>query len=181
MMRVITGSARGRRLGTLSGAEIVRPTSESVKEALFSIIQFEIAEKRILDLFAGCGQLGIEALSRGATHCTFIEKDKNAYSVIKENVQHCGFDEKSEIISTDALSFLRGTSIFDIALLDPPYNKELINRALPLLVSHMSDGGVIVCESEKFEELPQFAGDWSVSKVYNYGKTKLTLYRKVTK
>lgn len=180
MMRVITGSARGRRLATLSGAEIVRPTSESVKEALFSIIQFEIHGKRVLDLFAGCGQLGIEALSRGAEHCTFVEKDKNAYAVVKENVQHCGFDEKATILSTDALSFLRGTSSFDIALLDPPYNKELISKALPLLVEHMSDNGVIVCESEKFEELPESAGNWRVSKIYNYGKTKLTLYRKVT-
>lgn len=180
MMRVITGSARGRKLATLDGTEILRPTTESVKEALFSIIQFEIDDKRVLDLFAGCGQLGIEALSRGAQNCTFVEKDKNAYAVLKQNVERCGFSDNSILISTDAISFLGGNANFDIALLDPPYNKELINKVLPILVEHMSPSGVIVCESEKYEVLPESVGGWLIAKTYNYGKTKLTLYRKVT-
>ena len=94
MMRVITGSARGRRLETLPGEDITRPTSESVKEALFSMIQFEIEDARVLDLFAGSGQLGIEALSRGASFCTFVENNKSARAVTERNITQCGFSHK---------------------------------------------------------------------------------------
>ena len=85
MMRVITGSARGRRLETLPGEDVTRPTTESVKEALFSMIQFDIEGRRVLDLFAGSGQLGIEALSRGARSCTFVENNRAAKQVVERN------------------------------------------------------------------------------------------------
>lgn len=179
MMRVITGSARGRRLATLEGADITRPTAESVKEAMFSIIQFEIADKKVLDLFAGSGQLGIEAISRGAEKCVFVEQNRKAFAVLKENVEHCGFGDKSELVNGDALAYLNRSVSFDIALLDPPYNKNLIVESLPLLVKKMSDDGVIICECEKNESLDEKVGDWTISKIYNYGKTKLVLYRKV--
>lgn len=179
MMRVITGSARGRRLATLEGADIIRPTAESVKEAMFSIIQFELEGSRVLDLFAGCGQLGIEALSRGAQGCFFVEQNKRALDVLKQNINHCGFDEKAVVANGDALSFLRRENTFDVALLDPPYQKNLIQEALPLLIPHMSAGGLILCESEKHEALPEAVSGWAVKKIYSYGKTKLTLYRKV--
>lgn len=178
MMRVITGSARGRRLRTLDGTDIIRPTAESVKEAMFSIIQFELDGSRVLDLFAGCGQLGIEALSRGAQSCHFVEQNKQALEVLKDNIRHCCLEEKAAVITGDARAFLKRDNTFDIALLDPPYQKGLIEEVLPLLVSRMSAGGLILCESDKQEALPEQIEDWAVKKRYNYGKTKLTLYRK---
>lgn len=178
MLRVITGSARGRKLSTLDGTEIIRPTAESVKEALFSIIQFELAGKRVLDLFAGCGQLGIEALSRGAAHCTFVESNRQALAVLKQNIEMCRLTDY-DVVNADAIAFLGGVGLFDIAFLDPPYNKDLIACALPMLTGHMSADGIIICESEAQELLPENCGDWAVKKVYHYGRTNLTLYRKV--
>lgn len=177
-MRVITGSARGRRLATLPGEEITRPTSESVKEALFSIIQFEIEGKKVLDLFAGSGQLGIEALSRGAASCTFVEKNAGALKIVEQNVEHCLFSESSCIVLSDALAFLSRKNNFDIAFVDPPYNGGLIDKVLPLLVRNMNPGGVIICETLKNEELMQSVSGWGICKQRSYGKTKLTLYRK---
>lgn len=178
MMRVITGTARGRRLRTLDGADIIRPTTESVKEAMFSIIQFDLEGSCVLDLFAGCGQLGIEALSRGADSCHFIEQDRKALEVLKENLAHCALEEKACVVNADALSYLTRSNSFDIALLDPPYEKGLIEKALPLVIPRMSGHGLILCESQRLEELPGIIDDWEVKRTYVYGKTKLTLYRK---
>ncbi|HRT82268.1 MAG TPA: 16S rRNA (guanine(966)-N(2))-methyltransferase RsmD, partial [Oscillospiraceae bacterium] len=100
-MRVITGFARGRKLKALDG-ESVRPTGDRVKEAVFSIIQFELEGRSFLDLFAGSGQMGIEALSRGAASCVFVEKDKDAYSVIKDNLAHTKLEESAKVLNTDA-------------------------------------------------------------------------------
>lgn len=178
MMRVITGSARGRRLTTLQGADIIRPTAESVKEAMFSILQFELEGSRVLDLFAGSGQLGIEALSRGAGSCTFVEQNRQALEVLKSNLEHCGLEQQAYVVNTDAILFLKQEHRFDIALLDPPYGKGLLQQALPLLAAHMSSGGLILCESDWQEELPEEVEGWLAQKTYRYGKTKLTLYRK---
>lgn len=178
MMRVITGLARGRKLETLYGEDITRPTTESVKEALFSMIQFELEDKKVLDLFAGSGQLGIEALSRGARHCTFLENNREALKIIENNVSHCGFDSKSNIIFADATAYLLRKENFDIAFLDPPYNKGLIEKCLPLLFRLMSDDGIVVCETSAAENLPENIDGWYADRVRRYGKTKLTLYRK---
>lgn len=118
MMRVITGVARGRRLETLPGEDVTRPTTESVKEAVFSMIQFEIEGKNVLDLFAGSGQLGIEALSRGAKKCTFVENNRQAYKVVEENVKHCKLEQGARIVMGDAYAFLSRRDSFDIAFLD---------------------------------------------------------------
>lgn len=177
-MRVITGSARGRRLETLSGDEVTRPTAESVKEALFSMIQFEIEDKKVLDLFAGSGQLGIEALSRGAASCTFVENNKKAENIVRANIENCGFLPVSNVVLCDASAFLSRINNFDIAFLDPPYKKGLIEKCMPNLVKLMSDDGIIVCETSKEEALPESVGSFSVCKERNYGKTKITLYRK---
>ena len=118
MMRVITGSARGRRLETLPGEDVTRPTTESVKEALFSMIQFDIEGRRVLDLFAGSGQLGIEALSRGARSCTFVENNRAAKQVVERNLAHCRLEEQANVVFSDALSFLNRSGTYDLVLLD---------------------------------------------------------------
>ncbi len=177
-MRVITGSARGRKLETLPGEEITRPTSQAVKEALFSSIQFELEGARVLDLFAGCGQIGIEALSRGAAVCTFVEHNRAAFQVAQRNISHCGFDESANPVNADALSFLRHCSTYDIAYLDPPYRDGIYAECLQLLAPHMAEGGVIICESLRTEALPQRAGAFALVREKHYGRTKLTYYRK---
>lgn len=177
-MRVITGSARGRNLLTLAGEEVTRPTSQSTKEALFSSIQFELENKQVLDLFAGSGQLGIEALSRGARFCTFVENNKSAYKIVEQNINNCKMQDVSSIVLCDAVSFLSRNGSFDIALLDPPYNKGLIDECLERLTLKMNNDGVIICETAKNEQLIQSINGWSIHKEKRYGKSKLTYYRK---
>ncbi len=177
-MRVITGSARGRNLITLQGEEITRPTSQSTKEALFSSIQFELEGKQVLDLFAGCGQLGIEALSRGARFCTFVENNRSAYKIVEENIKSCKMEDVSSLVFSDAESFLSRRGAYDIAFLDPPYNKGLIESCLAKLTLKMNEDGVIICETARDEMLPEAVNGWEVSRSRNYGKSKLTYYRK---
>ena len=177
-MRVITGTARGRRLQTLEGDD-VRPTVDRVKEALFSIIQFDIEGRRILDLFAGSGQLGIEALSRGAKSAVFVDKSKNSVDIVKQNLQTTQLSKVSTVLNTDSMSFLLTTrDKFDIAFLDPPYGTGVLQQALPLAANVMTDGGIIICESPAKEELQETAGNFKIDKSYKYGKTKLTVYRR---
>ena len=165
-MRVITGTARGKRLKTLDGQD-VRPTTDRVKEAVFSIIQFQTEGRVFLDLFAGSGQMGIEALSRKAKQSFFIDQSKTSLSVVKQNVQTAGFAERASIIQADAPSFLAGTAHrFDIAYLDPPFHSDLLARCLPLLAPKMNKGGIILCETTLDTELPQEAGAFSLHKEY---------------
>ncbi len=176
-MRVITGSARGRKLITLEG-EDVRPTTDIVKEALFSIIQFEIEGRKVLDLFGGSGQLAIEALSRGADSAVIVDMSKKSVDVIKQNLEHTGFSKKAVVVCGDALSFLsRRTEKYDIALIDPPYSKGILERALEKVPEVMNESGVIICEAPYKDELPECAGNWKLIKKYRYGKTGLFLYR----
>lgn len=176
-MRVITGSARGRKLITLEGDD-VRPTTDIVKEALFSIIQFEIEGRRVLDLFGGSGQLAIEALSRGAENAVIVDLSKKSVDIIKQNLEATGFSKKASVICGDALSFLsRRTEKYDIALLDPPYSKGIIEAALEKTAEVMNEGGVIICEAPFKDELPERAGNFLLKKKYRYGKTGLFLYR----
>lgn len=177
-MKVITGSARGRNLATLDGEEITRPTSQSTKEALFSSIQFELEDKQVLDLFAGSGQLGIEALSRGARFCTFVENNRQAYKIVEGNIRLCRMEDRSKLVFFDAVSFLSRKDNFDIALVDPPYNKGLVNDCLPKLSALMNADGVIICETARTEKLPAEVNGWAIAKEKNYGKSKLTYYRK---
>jgi 16S rRNA (guanine(966)-N(2))-methyltransferase RsmD len=132
----------------------------------------------VLDLFAGSGQLGIEALSRGARHCTFVESNKQAYKVVENNLSHCKLEANAKLVQSDASSFLMRKDNFDIAFLDPPYHKGLIEKNLPQLITMMSNDGVIICETAADEKLPESINGWSVSKDRRYGKTKITLYRK---
>lgn len=176
-MRVITGSARGTKIETLSGMD-VRPTADRVKEALFSILQFELEGRRVLDLFAGSGQLGIEALSRGAALAVFVDASRESVELVKRNLARTHLEKQARVITGDAIAFLNGKhEPFDIALLDPPYRKGLLAEALPLMERVMKPTGIIVCEHPEDEELPEKAGAFVRLRTYRYGKIRLTTYR----
>ena len=175
-MRVITGTAGGKRLETLNGSD-VRPTTDMVKEAVFSIIQFDIEGRCFLDLFAGSGQMGIEALSRGAKKAVFVDNSKASLAVIRKNLEITGLSDKAEVVPTDSLSFLKSCDeCFDIAYLDPPYRKGFLQRALDIMPVFMNKSGRIICEHPRDEELPERIGDFAVKKHYKYGKIILTIY-----
>lgn len=178
-MRVITGTARGRRLMTLEGND-VRPTTDRVKEAVFSVIQFDIEGRRILDLFAGSGQMGIEALSRGACEAVLVDNSPRSVAVVRENLRTCGMTKAAVVVQGDALSYLTpraGRQEFDYAFLDPPYGRGILQSVLPAVASVMKPGGAIICESPAEEELPPSAGRFTVDRQYRYGKIMITFYR----
>lgn len=176
-MRVISGTAKGRRLKTPEGLD-TRPTSELCKEAVFSIIQFELEGSRVLDLFAGSGQMGIEALSRGAKSCVFVDNAKASRYLIMENLKATGFSERSKVVMADAYAYLQNASgPIDIAFLDPPYGKAYIEKLLAPLSGVMSENGIIICESHKKDVLPENSGNFIKHKEYHYGKAKVTVYR----
>lgn len=177
-MRVITGSARGAKLEAPEGMD-VRPTTDKVKESIFDIIQFDIPDTNVLDLFAGSGQLGIEALSRGAAHATFVDNSERSLKFVRNNLRKTRFTDRAEVRKGEARQFLGLTrETFDIALLDPPYRKQILDTVLPLLDAKMSDTGIIVCETAAEEKLPQELDRFQIKKEYRYGKIKLTVYRR---
>ena len=178
-MRVITGTAKGRRLITLEGEDI-RPTAAKVKGAIFNSIQFDIEGRKVLDLFAGSGQLGIEALSRGAESAVFVDSDKNAVKIIKENLAKTKLDSLASVAQTDSIAFLTMTDkIFDVAFLDPPYGKGLLQKALSKIGEHIAEGGIVICEHPFGEELEEETGGLVKQKEYKYSKVAVTIYRKV--
>ena len=176
-MRVITGTARGRRLKTPENFDI-RPTTDNVKESVFNIIQFDIEGRRVLDLFAGTGQLGIECLSRGAAEAVFIDENTAAVKIVKENLKTCGFT--AAVLQQDALSYLRHCGRFDLVFVDPPYDSGLYESVLETInsVDILSDGGIILCESRREKTLPDMRVPYRKKKEYNYGRVKLTVYIK---
>ena len=177
-MRVITGSARGRMLETLKGGDIVRPTTDKVKEAVFSSIQFEIEGRDFLDVFAGSGQMGIEALSRGAKSATFVDSSKKAIAVIERNLKVTNLQQFATIINADSLSYLRSTPReYDIAFLDPPYETGILQDALPIIAQKMKKTGVIICESALNDKLLQKYYKFTLDRERTYGKIKVTTYR----
>ncbi len=152
MMRIITGTARGIKLTTLEG-ETTRPTAERVKEAVFSMIQFEIEGRAVLDLFAGSGQLALEALSRGAARATIIDASREAANVIMDNAKKTRLFDRCRISCADYASFIRGAAHreqYDIVFLDPPYAAGLVPEALRKLAQGdlYAPGAVIVCETD---------------------------------
>ena len=177
-MRVITGSAKGRRLITPNGSD-VRPTVDRVKEGIFSALQFDLEGRRILDLFAGSGQLGIEAISRGAKSAVFVDSAASSIKCVKQNIANCEFEDVSSVISMDSISYINTTKdIFDIAFLDPPYKMGLIEKVIPSLEKCMSDFGIIVCEHALDEELSSEYGAFSLKKQYRYGKVMVSVYKR---
>lgn len=176
-MRVITGSARGRRLKTPENYDI-RPTTDNVKESIFNIIQFDIEGRQVLDLFAGTGQLGIECLSRGAAGAVFVDRDREAVRIIKDNLKTCGM--KAAVLQEDSISFLNHCGKFDVIFIDPPYDSDLYESALKIinLVDILSEGGIIICEARREKQLPEMTEPYRKRKEYNYGKVKICIYTK---
>lgn len=177
-MRIITGSARGTKLITLSGEDITRPTTEIVKEALFSMIQFDIEGRRVLDLFAGSGQLGLEALSRGAASATFSDLSREACEVVKKNAQKTHLYEKCRVLNNDYKAVIRGfrgREKFDIVFLDPPYDSGFVQDAIERLKREdaLANGALIICESNIPQ--PYETEGFRVKKFSRYSKTYITV------
>ena len=179
-MRVITGKARGVSLKTPEGLK-TRPTADRVKEALFSIIQFDLPGATVLDLFAGTGQLGIEALSRGAKRAVFIDAQDAACNLVRENLLRTKLTDQASVIRSDYHSYLSACrEKFDFIFLDPPYAEVFLENALKKIteIDILQSGGIIVAERPLGKELSCDFEGFSRSKDYKYGNTLLTLYRK---
>lgn len=179
-MRVITGKARGVQLKTPDGM-LTRPTTDRVKEALFSIIHFNIPGAKVLDLFGGTGQLGIEALSRGAKSAVFIDAREESCKLIKENLKRTKLEQDGRVIRSDYLDYLnRCREQYSIIFLDPPYAEVFLENALKRIteIDILESNGIIVTERPLGKELPWDFEGYTRSKDYKYGKTLLTIYRK---
>lgn len=206
-MRIITGTARGINLETLPG-EATRPTSDRAKEALFSMIQFDIEGRHVLDLFAGSGQLGLEALSRGAERCVFTDESRSAVDIVITNAKKTKLFERCRISAIGFEQYLKsaaGREQFDLIFLDPPYASDYLPRALEMIADGdlLRDGGRIICESDNGTLPPKkkdlknedyhkekvaeqvFRNDSSLSEKFTvtktalYGRARITLLDKV--
>ena len=180
IMRVITGSARGRRLKELEGME-TRPTTDRVKEGIFNIIQFDIEGRKVLDLFSGTGQLGIEALSRGASSAVFVEQRRDAVTLTKDNLKLTELADKGRVVNGEAIAFLASCrEKFDLIFIDPPYAANLWESVLDAIYRFdiLSNHGIIICESPLDKELPQMEAPYFLHRTYRYGKIKVTTYHR---
>ena len=177
-MRVITGIAGGRKLKSPEG-EAVRPTADHVKQAMFNILQFDLEGRRILDLFGGTGQLGIEALSRGAREAVFTDSSRTSIQLIRENLKRCGLEGK--VLQTDALSYLARGEKFDVIFIDPPYDGGLYQAILERInaVDNLTEGGIIVCEARAGTELPELSAPYFKLRERRYGNVKICIYSKI--
>ena len=180
-MRIIAGEFRGRRLKTPSDQSI-RPTSDKVKEAVFSMIMPFISDRTVLmDVFSGTGNLGLEALSRGARRVYFSDVSRESLHLVKENIRMCGAEDRSVILSGDFRSNIaRVSEKVDVYLLDPPYADGYVLPALDSILDSgkLSDDGIIVCEYEYRDRLPAEYGSLEAFKDKRYGKTGIMIYRK---
>ena len=179
-MRVVAGRAKGVALKSPDGM-LTRPTSDRVKEAMFSIIQFDIPGSAVLDLFGGTGQLGIEAISRGAKCATFVDYREDACRLIRENLKRAGMEREGKIVRMDYMEFLKkNKETFDIVLLDPPYAEEYLENSLKMIteIDILQSGGIIIAERPLGKDLLQNLEGFTRSRDYKYGNTLLTVYRK---
>ena len=182
MMRIITGRARGVKLDTLTG-ENTRPTSERAKEAIFSMLQFDIEGREVLDLFAGSGQMGLEAASRGAASATLVEKSKDAAAVITRNIEKTKLQDTCRLLTSDVSDFIRafkGRKRFDIVFIDPPYALRAVAPTLKSLfdADMLKETSIVVCESEEadiFEKMPEIRDRFEVMKNAKYGVAHITV------
>ena len=179
-MRVISGKARGIQLKTPEG-QLTRPTIDRVKEALFSIINFDIPLSEVLDLFGGTGQLGIEALSRGAKRAVFVDQREDACRLIRENLRRTRLEADGRVVRADYMDYLRRCKEkYDIIFLDPPYAEVFLENALKCIteIDILRSGGIIVTERPLGKELPWEFDGYTRSRDYKYGRVLLTIYRK---
>ena len=182
-MRIITGLARGVKLTTLEG-EATRPTAERVKEAVFSSINFELEDALVLDLFGGSGQLGLEALSRGAEQAVFVDSSKDATAIIKANAQKTKLFQKCRILTTDYKDYIRsvaGKHKFDFIFVDPPYAQKLVPDVLKRIMDAdiLADGGKIICEAEDDTLLENELGEYfELFKSAKYGRVHIAMITK---
>ncbi len=184
MMRIITGRARGTHLYTLEG-EATRPTSERAKEAVFSMLQFELAGRTVLDLFAGSGQMALEAVSRGAARAVLVDASPKAVEIIKKNVVKTHFEKECTVLCADYTDVLRTRrpgmpERFGLVVLDPPYAKRLVCPALSLLLKGdwLEDDAFVVCESAEediFEGNEAMASHFEVRRRAKYGVAYVTV------
>jgi 16S rRNA (guanine(966)-N(2))-methyltransferase RsmD len=185
MIRIITGSAKGKRLLTLEG-EATRPTTQRVKEAIFSALQFDIEGRRVLDLFGGCGQMGLEALSRGAVSAMFIDAAAEAMAIIKENAQKTDFFKCSRFLISDYRSYIRkaaGRDVYDLIFIDPPYASDAAADAVARIpeAKLAADGCLVVVESGApldTEENSALLSEFLVIKTARYSKSYVTILQK---
>ena len=180
-MRVITGKARGVVLKTPNGMA-TRPTADRVKEALFNIIQFDVPTARVLDLFGGTGQLGIEALSREAKSAVFVDEREDACRLIKENLKRTKLEQFARVIRSDYMAYLKTCrDKFDIILFDPTYAEVFLENSLKMIteIDILQSGGIIVTERPVGKELPWNFEGFERSRDYKYGNTLITIYRKL--
>ena len=177
-MRVITGIARGRRLVAPDGLD-VRPTADKVKEGIFSAIQFQLEGAYVLDLFAGSGQMGIEALSRGAKRAVFVDNSAKSINCVNENLRNTGLARHSEVINRDSYDYIKLTAqTFDVIILDPPYRHSHIANILPFAAKKLRDGGLIICEYECEADEPAAPEGLVLRKTYRYGKINVSIFCK---
>lgn len=184
MMRIITGSAKGKKLATLEG-EATRPTSERIKEAIFSSLQFDIENRAVLDLFAGSGQMALEALSRGAASAMLIDSASEAIAVCKENARHTALFDRCRFLVSDYRNFIRkaaGERKFDLVFIDPPYAMACCTEALKRLCDAklLLPGALVVLESGEEQIDTESLTSFEVQKSTAYGKktaVHILLYR----
>lgn len=177
-MRIIAGDYKGRKLETPLNNDI-RPTTEKVKEAMFSMLLPYTEDAVFCDLFAGTGGLGLEALSRGASFCYFCDRERNSINVIKENISRCKAEEKSRVIQGDYMKALRMIKDkIDVFILDPPYEAGHYEKAITTIdtLDLLRDGGIIVAEHQKHQLLPDVIGRFHKVKEKKYGNTFLSTY-----
>ena len=184
MLRIITGTAKGKKLKTLEG-EATRPTSERIKEAIFSALQFDIEGRRVLDLFAGSGQMGLEAMSRGAESAMFVDSAREAVDIVKENARTSGFIDKSRYLVSDWRNYIRkasGKAVYDLVFIDPPYAMQCCAEAVKRLLEAglLANGAIVVLESGEEEIDHESFEKFEVVKSTHYGKksfVNILLYR----
>ena len=179
-MRIIAGSAKGRKL-VAPGRAKTRPTTDRVKESIFNIIQFDIEGRHVLDLFAGSGQLGIEALSRGAESAVFVDMSRQSAEAIRHNLSIAGFSDRGRAVIWDAIGFISSTKEkFDLIFLDPPYGEKPLAKTLGAIIAFdiCREGGIILCENDAGVEPPEPSGNYALGRTYTYGNTLVSVYRR---
>jgi len=176
-MRVITGSVRGRKLKEPAGKDI-RPTTDKVKESVFNIIQFRVPGARVLDLFAGTGQMGIEALSRGAAEAVFVDRSREAVKLVRDNLAATGLADRARVVNADSLAYLKSGGKFDVVYMDPPYEGDTLDRALAeaAAVDILRESGIILCECEREKTLAAPGKGYEQIGEYRYGRIKIVAF-----